>query len=168
MRQKTLADKHLRRTQKVSPRASVHQLRVPLMERSRNLRNPQQRRGIVRKFLFGAVLALGLMFIPAKANASWLSEALHAWRGDRPVVTYDPGYSCYEPGYVGGYYVEPSYPSVYWSSPGWYGSYRYPGYYRGWHNGYGHYGYGHHGYGHYGYGHHGGGHYGGGHHGHHH
>ena len=118
----------------------------------------------MRRFLAPAALALGLMFVPATAHASWLSEAWHAWRGDQPVVTYDPGYPYYAPSdpyytpgysyYTPGYYVAPSYPTNYWSSPSWYPTYRYPAYYGSWYRGHGHDGHGYYGHGHHGHGHH--------------
>ena len=105
----------------------------------------------MRKFLFPVALMFALFVVPATARASWLSEAIHWWRGDPPVVTYDqgypyytPGYSYYAPGYDGGYPVAPSYPNLYWSSPSWYRTYRHPHSYGGWHTWHGHHGHHHH------------------------
>src|SRR5207244_3795673 len=55
----------------------------------------------MRKFLFAGVLAIGIALIPSAAQASWLSQAIHQFRGD----------DCAPPAYYGGYsgYVAPSY-----------------------------------------------------------
>jgi hypothetical protein len=110
----------------------------------------------MRSAIWAAVVAAatlgGVAATPSNAQASWLSQALHA--------TFDPGYyagpTYYYPGYgtyygpgYGGYYVEPGYVPYYGSyvtpyyvpyrSHSWYG----PRYYRPW---YGHGPrYGHHG-----------------------
>jgi hypothetical protein len=101
----------------------------------------------MRKFLFIALAAtaLGLPATARPANASWLSQWLHAYF-DRPV--YDGNYYYYDPGYIDRgpaysyeyqqppvytvpgytytpsyypYYVSPYYvPSINYSRPGWY------------------------------------------------
>ena len=115
----------------------------------------------MRSMIAALGLSLGVLTAaPAKADASWLSEALHRY--------YDPGYYGYyaPPVYDYGdyyapstsYYVEPGYvypPTVYystpyytpgwsyywWSSPRYYGHWGghgwYGGHHHGWHGGHG-------------------------------
>jgi hypothetical protein len=117
----------------------------------------------MRSFITSAVLGLavlgGTVALPAKANASWLSEALHqrfdpayygpAYSSYSPLpYTYNapdyyvPGYSYYyTPGYT--YYSPGSVAPLYVAHYRWYGN-RYYGHHD-WHHGwYGHHGYGHH------------------------
>jgi len=101
----------------------------------------------MRKLLFSTLVGiagLGLWTAtPAPADASWLSEALHAY--------YDPYYGYYGPStypvpysYDYGTYYEPylvpGYSYSYWYTPGpyyrWYGSYYAPRYRRGYYGSY--------------------------------
>jgi hypothetical protein len=111
----------------------------------------------MKSLLVAAALGLGSLGLvgltPAKADASWLSEALHR--------RYDPGYYAYyaPPVYDYGdyygpstsYYVDPGYvyppPTVYYSTPYytptwsyyWWSGPRYYGHHHheGWHGGHG-------------------------------
>src|SRR5579884_1989272 len=118
---------------------------------------PAERREAMRTLMLSAALSVAALvgLAPAKADASWLSEYLHA-RFDpdyySPAYSYAPAYDypysyapAYEEDYVTPYYV-PSYtyyvPSYsYWdySYPTYWGSYAYPVYGRSWggHHAYG-------------------------------
>src|SRR5262249_29605985 len=117
-------------------------------EKCRRPVRPRQNGAVTMKsFVLSAVLGLGALGLvgltPSKAEASWLSEALHA--------RFDPayrGYSYYDYGPAYGYYRDYGYPyGTYYYAPAydyvvpyrsyWYGA----GYYRPW------YGHGWHGHG---------------------
>jgi hypothetical protein len=108
----------------------------------------------MKSMILSAVLGLGALGLvgatPAKAEASWLSEYLHA--------RFDPTYNAYPyyPGYYGDpysapvydYYYAPSYSyGAYWSPPAYYYN-LYPAYgyrygHHSWHGYHGHHGYHH-------------------------
>lgn len=119
-------------------------------------------RSLLTSAVLGSVALGASLALPAKADASWLSQALHQvfdpgyygpYYGGPAYGAYGPGY--YSPGY--GYYT-PGYAIPYvapYSVPfyghrhygGYYGHRGYAGWNRGWHGGYrGGYrgGYGHH------------------------
>lgn len=76
----------------------------------------------MKKFILPAIAAaaIGLAFLPSPAQASWLSQAIHAARGDydyNPVYAYPPDYD-YGPVYSN--YAAPVYdttPPVYDTTP---------------------------------------------------
>jgi len=99
-------------------------------------------RSIVAPALLGLATLGGTLALPAKADASWLSEALHGYfdpgyYGAYYPGYYDsygyytPGYSYYTPGYR--YDYSPGYVVPYYGPRSYGGSRWHGGWHRGWH-----------------------------------